>query len=92
MGLVDREQGDLAAFQERERGGDRQPLGRQVQQVEVAGDVRLLDLAAFRGVWVELRNAARTPSAASADTWSCISAIRGEITTPVPGRTRAGTW
>ena len=35
--------------------------------------------------WVELRKPARTPSAASASTWSCISAISGEITTPVPG-------
>ena len=33
---------------------------------------------------VELRNAARTPSCCSAATWSCISAISGETTTPVP--------
>ena len=31
------------------------------------------------GSWVELRNPARTPSARSASTWSCISAISGEI-------------
>ena len=40
----------------------------------------------------ELRNAARTPSARSASTWSCMSAISGEITTPTPSRTSAGIW
>ena len=33
---------------------------------------------------MELRNPARTPSALSASTWSCISAISGETTTPTP--------
>ncbi|CPU66595.1 Uncharacterised protein [Mycobacteroides abscessus] len=41
---------------------------------------------------MELRNAARTPSAARASTWSCMRAMSGETTTPVPGRTRAGIW
>jgi hypothetical protein len=43
-------------------------------------------------LWVELRKAARTPTSASASTWSCIRAISGETTTPVPARRRAGTW
>ncbi len=38
----------------------------------------------------EFRKAALTPSSSKASTWSCIKAIKGEITTPVPGRTRAG--
>ena len=39
---------------------------------------------------MELRNPARTPSALRASTWSCISAMSGEMTTPTPGRTSAG--
>ena len=35
---------------------------------------------------------ARTPTAASASTWSCMSAMSGEMTTPVPSRTSDGTW
>jgi hypothetical protein len=41
---------------------------------------------------VELRKAARTPSCSSASTWSCISAISGETTMPVPSRNSAGIW
>ena len=44
------------------------------------------------GSWVELRKPARTPSTFSASTWSCMSAISGEMTTPVPSRTSAGIW
>ena len=39
---------------------------------------------------VELRNPARTPSARSASTWSCISAISGETTTPDAGAHQRG--
>ena len=41
---------------------------------------------------VELRNSARTPASCKAATWSCISAISGEITMPVPGRSSDGIW
>jgi len=41
---------------------------------------------------VEFRKAARTPSSRSASTWSCISAISGDTTTPVPSRSSDGTW
>jgi hypothetical protein len=43
-------------------------------------------------VWVEFRKAARTPTSSRASTWSCISAISGETTTPTPSRTSAGIW
>jgi len=43
-------------------------------------------------VSVELRYSARTPFSRSASTWSCISAISGDTTTPVPGRTSEGIW
>jgi len=32
------------------------------------------------------------PRAPSASTWSCMSAMRGETTMPVPSRTREGIW
>ena len=45
--------------------GDPQPLGREVEQVELAGEERRLDHRAARSEsWVELRKPARTPSAA----------------------------
>ncbi len=40
----------------------------------------------------ELRNSARTPASRSAATWSCISAMSGDTTTPTPSRTSAGIW
>ncbi len=43
-------------------------------------------------VCVELRKPARTPSSLSASTWSCIRAIKGDTTTPTPGRTSDGIW
>ena len=47
---------------------------------------------AARAESVELRNAARTPSWVRAATWSCIRAMSGETTMPVPGRSSAGSW
>ncbi len=44
------------------------------------------------GFCVEFRKPARTPTLRSASTWSCMSAISGETTTPTPARTRAGIW
>ena len=40
----------------------------------------------------ELMQSAATPASPSADTWSCISAIRGDTTTVSPSMTRAGIW
>ena len=48
--------------------------------------------AALAGSRVELRQLAFTPSNCSAFTWSCISAMSGEITTPIPSRSNAGIW
>ena len=80
MRLVDGEQRDRAAVQQRGGRLDAQPLRGQVEQVEFAGDERALDRGGARSAsWVELRNAARTPTRFSASTWSCISAISGEI-------------
>ena len=40
----------------------------------------------------ELSAAAFTPACLSAATWSSISAMRGEMTRPMPGRAKAGIW
>ncbi len=44
------------------------------------------------GDWLELRKSAAIPSSRSAVTWSCISAIRGDTTRPVPSLSMAGIW
>ncbi len=48
--LVDREQRDRAAIEEVERARCTEPLRREVQQVELAGEVRLLDRSPLVGV------------------------------------------
>ena len=69
------------AASELEAARRHQPLGRDVEQVELAARAaRARSRAPASRVSVELRNAARTPSSASAPTWSCISAISGETT------------
>ena len=65
-----------------------QPLGREVEQVELALRSGGSTARRFAASCVELRKAARTPTAASASTWSCMRAIRGEMTTPVPAHQR----
>ena len=45
--FVDREQSDRAAVQQLQGRGHAEPLGREVQQVQLAGDVRRLDRAAL---------------------------------------------
>ena len=47
---------------------------------------------AWAAVREELRQAARTPFCVRPWTWSRMRAMRGETTTAVPGRTRAGIW
>ena len=47
MRLVDRDDTECAALQQRRRLRRRQPLGCDVDEVELTGDVRALDLAAF---------------------------------------------
>ena len=83
--LVDREQRDRAAVEQPQRStrcaaapapGRAGPARRPGTRPRPRG--------AAPASWVELRKPARTPSARSASTWSCISAISGEMTTPVP--------
>ncbi|CAM5509899.1 hypothetical protein SVIOM74S_10189 [Streptomyces violarus] len=69
-----------------------QPLRRQVDQVQLAGEeLGLHHPPLVKVLHGGLKNPARTPSARSAFTWSCIKAMSGETTTPVPGLTRDGT-
>ena len=83
--LVDREQRDLAPVEQPQRSTrpaaarGRGRAGRARRRGTPPRPARRSSRS-----WVELRNPARTPSARSASTWSCISAISGEITTPTP--------
>ena len=92
--LVDGEQRDRPAVEQPQRGRHPQPLRREVEQVELARRGTAASTSAplveVLGGVEEARRARRAPRSAS--TWSCISAISGEITTPTPGRTSAGIW
>ena len=89
--LVDREQRDLAPVEQLDRSTRRAAVpargkaGRARRRRRRTRPRRRSSKSC-----VELRNPARTPSARNASTWSCISAMSGDTTTPVPGRTRAG--
>ena len=93
--LVDREQRESAARQQLEEARRQQPLGRDVEQVELArraAPARRARGAADVERRVEERGAHAEPGAAPS-TWSCISAISGETTTPSARRRHsAGIW
>ena len=62
-----------------------QPLGRDVQQLELAAlEPREAPRRSARSS-DELMNVASMPLSCSSRTWSCISAISGEITMQTPG-------
>ena len=68
-----------------------EPLGRDVEQVELARPQLREHLAASSAAPSdELRQAAATPLARSASTWSFISEMSGETTIAVPGSSSAG--
>ena len=91
--FVDREERDPGALEEGEKALGEQPLGRDVEQVELARDEAPLDDRPAAGrSRLEFRTSAATPSSARAVTWSCISAMSGETTIAVPGRASAGIW
>ena len=93
MRLVDRHQRDVDLGQHLDRVGPRQPLGREVEQTQLARGAAGRARAAFSaGSLLELRLPAATPAALSARTWSRISAISGETTSVRPGRASAGSW
>ena len=74
-----------AASSRRQEALRQQALGRDVEQVELAGEQAALDLAAALAASSEDSGRPRARRAArSASTWSCISAISGETTMPVP--------
>ena len=86
MRLVDGEQGDPAAIEQRQEafGAAGAPARRRAGRGRRPA-VRARPRPRPRAVSEELRKAARTPSCSSASTWSCISAISGETTMAVPG-------
>ena len=92
MRLVDGEERDRRALEQRQRAVLQQALRRDVEQVELAGANARSTACCSGQLCEELRKAARTPASFSASTWSCMSAMSGETTTPVPARTSAGIW
>ena len=93
MRLVDGEQRDRRAFQQGQEARGQQPLRGDVQQVELASKQFPFDRS---GGWRVLASNSGRPRArragAALRTWSCISAISGETTMPVPSRSSAGNW
>lgn len=90
--LVDREERDVAPVEQLDGRGELQPLRRQVQQVELARDELRLDDPPLVEVLRGVEEARLTPAVRSASTWSCMRAMSGEMTMPVPFRTSAGIW
>ena len=91
--LVDGEERDARLVEQLEAARRAEPLGRDVR----AGRARpRAARARRRGPWRHRASSSGTRrgcrAAQSAATWSCISAISGETTTAVPGRSSAGSW
>ena len=93
MRLVDREQRDLGAAEQR-RGSAasaaaraRRRAGRDRRRAAAARP-----RAASSNDSVEFSTAALTPASSRPATWSRISAISGETTMPQPSRNSAGNW
>ena len=68
------------------------PLGRDVDRSSRPPPRSDSTRRATPGSSDELYDAARTPLARSASTWSFISEMSGDTTMPVPGRSMAGIW
>ncbi len=91
--LVDREERERQLPQHLEEAVEHEALGRDVEQVEVAGPQIAQDAEPPRpGASEELRHAAATPLARNASTWSFMSEMSGETTIAMPGRCSAGIW
>jgi hypothetical protein len=86
--LVNGKQAQLPALvqriEQRQKARRGHPLGRGVQQGDVAAQQALLHASASSPAQGGVEKAASTPASCSAPTWSCISAISGEITTVMP--------
>ena len=92
MRLVDGEQRDPRPVEQREAARRQQPLRRDVEQVEIAGEQPLLDLGGFVESQRRIQHRRVDAGLAQRRTWSCISAISGETTMPQPSRSSAGIW
>ena len=72
--------------------GARQPLGREVEQAEGALRRGAHHSALLLGRLGAIEKAAGMPMSPSCATWSCMSAMSGEITTTVCPSASAGNW
>ena len=89
MRFVDRDQRQRNAADQPAESFAGRALGRDIEQVELARPEALDGRS--RSASAEVSEAARMPIASAARIWSCISAIRGEMTSAVPGRASAGS-
>ncbi len=90
--LVDREERQARTLEQRPEPLGRHPFGRDVDEVELPRRQPPLAFDASPGARFECSAAAATPTWRSAATWSSISEMSGETTTPVPSRSSAGIW
>ena len=91
MRLVDRQQRDVGLGQQLDRVGPRQPLGRDVEQAQLAPAQQPEDARVLGRLVAGIEAAGRDAGRAKRPTWSRISAISGETTRVRPGRTSAGS-
>jgi hypothetical protein len=88
MRLVDGEKADVGLFQHVAEMRLAGPFRRDIEQVQIAIDQGTDGCP--RSMSALVRLAARMPLARALRNWSCISAMRGLITTQVPGSMVAG--
>ena len=91
--FIDGEESDRHPLQPVDGIGPRQPLGRKIEQPICALGGLAHDLASASRRSSELfSTAAGIPICASCATWSCMSAISGEMTITVFPSMTAGNW
>ena len=91
MRLVDDETRDLEPPQGIEEAARGDPLGRQVEEAELAGARPRQGVGALGGAHLAVQAGRGTPSWLRRATWSTISAISGETTIVSPPPTIPGT-
>jgi hypothetical protein len=90
--LVDHEAGEPAPRSARRRSRRDDALGRDVDELQLAGHEPLADRAPVVGILRRREHAAATPLSFNPSTWSFMSEMSGLTTAVTPGRSSAGAW
>ena len=90
MRLIDRDQRELDAVDQPPEAVECRALRSDIEEVELTAPEAVDCPLAIASA--DVSDAARMPIASALRIWSCISAISGEMTSAVPGRTSAGNW